>query len=141
MPYDFTFETEHEYGESALGITVYVTLRFGDDSFEFPAKIDTGAESCIFRREYGEMLGIDVESGQREDFSTATGSFVAFGHDLSFSILGYDFDGVIYFARDYKFPRDVLGRRSLLERISLCIVDYERKLYLSRYDPAKSYVR
>lgn len=133
MPYDFRFETEHEYGDNDLGITVPVTLRFGGEHVDLPAKIDTGSKFCIFQREYGEILGIDIENGSRQEISTAAGTFTAYGHDLSFALLGYEFDGVIYFAEPYNFNRDVLGRHGLIEKLKLCIVDYERKLYLSMY--------
>jgi hypothetical protein len=138
VPHDFSFEIEHRYAEHDLGITVPVTLRSGEDSFDLSAKVDTGSAFCIFRRDFGEILGINIESGLRQDIRTAAGSFVAYGHTLSFSVLGYDFDGVVYFASDYNFRHDVLGRQSLLEQIKLCIVDYERKLYLSRYEQVES---
>lgn len=133
MPHDISFETAHNYGENDLGITVPVILRAGEIRFELSAKIDTGSAFCIFQRDFGEILDIDIESGVRQEIRTAAGSFVAYGHTVAYSLLGYDFDGIVYFASDYDFRRNVLGRQSFLEQITLCIVDYERILYLNRY--------
>jgi hypothetical protein len=134
VSHDFTFAIEYDYSDSDQGITLPVTLRFGEERVELPAKVDTGAQFSIFRREYGEMLGIDIEAGLRVEIGTVTGSFITYGHELSLSLLGYEFDAVVYFAEQHNFPRDVLGRHGLIERFLLCIVDYEGKLYLSEYN-------
>lgn len=44
------------------------------------AKLDTGASFCIFERAYGEILGLNIEDGERTDVSTANGTFAVFGH-------------------------------------------------------------
>jgi hypothetical protein len=52
---------------------------------------------------------------------------------LTLETLGYSFDVTVFFAADESFTRNVLGRRGWLNQVRLAIVEYEGKLYLSRY--------
>ena len=79
------------------------------------------------------MLGLKVESGNLVHISTVTGSFDAYGHMLNLETLGYSFDVTVYFAANENFKRNVLGRRGWLDQVRLGLIEYESKLYLSRY--------
>ena len=79
-------------------------------------------------------LSLDVEAGELVVLGTATGTFKAYGHAVTLSTLGYSFDVVVYFAGHEGFGRNVLGRRGWRDRVRLGLVDYEGKLYLSRYE-------
>ncbi|HKV39234.1 MAG TPA: hypothetical protein VJX67_08475 [Blastocatellia bacterium] len=57
-----------------------------------------------------------------------------YGHTLTLETLGYSFDVTVYFATPQSFARDVLGRRGWLDQVRAGIVEYESKLYISRYD-------
>lgn len=135
MPYDLSFEETHDYSNSdpRVGITVPVTLSAGDAAAHLTASVDTGASFCIFERGYGELLGLDVEAGGLEVLGTATGMFKAYGHPVTLSVLGNSFDTVVYFVGHEGFGRNVLGRRGWLDRVRLGVVDYEGRLYLSKY--------
>ena len=127
-----SFNTEYDYS-AAEAIRVPVTLRHGNDVALVKAYVDTGSSSCIFKRGHADMLGIEVESGHALRFHTAAGSFDTYGHELTLETLGYSFDVTVYFAAHESFTRNVLGRRGWLDQVRLGIVDYESKLYLSRY--------
>jgi len=130
MSYQLEFDSLHRYDAGKSGITVPVTLSLANASIALDAKIDTGATYCIFQRLYGEHLGLDIESGHQQLIGTATGSFAAFGHTVGLSVLGFEFDAVVFFAGSDSFKRDVLGRHGWLNRVQLGIVDYYGKLYL-----------
>jgi hypothetical protein len=136
MPYHLEFRLLHNYDTGKSGITVPVTLRAGGTSVALNAKVDTGATYCIFQRLYGEDLGLDVERGHHQLIGTATGSFAVYGHSVELSVLGFEFDAVVYFAAGNSFSRDVLGRHGWLNRVQLGMVDYEGKLYLDHIDKA-----
>ena len=72
-------------------------LRLNDEEIELEAKIDTGAEYCVFERSYAESVGLQVEEGKRVVFSTATGRFVAFGHWITIDACGFDVETFAYF--------------------------------------------
>ena len=48
--------------------------------------------------------------------------------------LRYSFDVTVYFAAHESFTRNVLDRRGWLDQVRLGLVEYQSKLYLSRYD-------
>lgn len=135
MPYDLTFDETHDYSHSGLraGIVVPVTISTSGTTVHLTASVDTGASYCIFERGNGELLGLNVNAGELEVLGTATGTFRAYGHSLTFSVFGNSFDVMVYFAEYEGFGRNVLGRRGWLDRVRLGVVDYEGKLYLSKY--------
>ena len=128
------FDTLHDYGPDKDSIEISVTLRFGERTVSFPAQLDTGATFCVFERSYAEILGLSVESGMPLRFSTAMGSFDAYGHTVTLETLGYSFDVTVYFAAHESFTRNVLGRRGWLDQVRLGLIEYESKLYLNRYN-------
>lgn len=67
------------------------------------------------------------------EFGTVTGSFRAFGHEVTLIALGIEIAPIVYFAEHQSFTRNVLGRLGWLDRIKLAVVDPECKLYLSVY--------
>lgn len=133
MTYDFSFNVAHDYS-GAVAIRVPVTLRSGRDETTFNAYVDTGSSLCVFQRGHAEMLGVEVESGSLLRIETVTGGFDAYGHTLALETLGHSFDVTVYFAAHESFTRNVLGRRGWLDQVRIGIVDYESKLYLSRYN-------
>jgi hypothetical protein len=91
MPVSLEFDTTHQYTDANDGIPVPIMLAIGSQSVELVAKLDTGAAHCIFERKYGEMLGLDVESGRLQCFRTVAGSFAAYEHEVTIQTLGIEF--------------------------------------------------
>lgn len=137
MAHTLNFAALYEYNAGDPGITVPVRLIVESEIVEVSAKLDTGASFCVFRRSYGEAVGLNVEDGIPQRFSTVTGYFLAFGHELTISTLGFEFETTGYFAEDRNFTRDVLGRHGWMQQLKIGIVDYEGKLYVGRYDDAE----
>ncbi len=128
------FENLILYDAGKAGISLDVEIQLGNSIANFEAKIDTGAEACIFQRAYGEQIGIEIESGELQNFSTATGSFKTYGHSLTLITAEFRFDSYVFFAADESFRKNVLGRYGWLNRLIVCINDYDGKLYLNRYE-------
>lgn len=133
MSENINYEKVYKYDTLKSGITVSVEIYFGDEFREVRAKIDTGAENCIFERKHGERLGVEIELGREQIFSTAVGIFIAYGHELKLSVLGIETVSTVYFAKEESFTRNVLGRQGWLDRVKLGLIDYEGKLFLSEY--------
>lgn len=134
MAHTISFSQLHNYDLHATGITIPVVLSVGQVKHLVAAKLDTGASFCIFERELGEALELDVEGGFPKTVSTPTGTFQVYGHNVTLSAFGFDIDALVYFAAKQGWPRNVLGRRGWLDRLRLGIIDYEGKLYVSAYD-------
>ena len=79
-------------------------------------------------------LGINIETGLRDRVSTATSSFWVFGHQVTLVIEDYEFDVMVHFAEEGTFKRNVVGRRGAIENLKIGLIDYDGKLYLSRYE-------
>jgi len=134
MAYQLSFAILHNYDSRKIGITVPVWLKSGAKAVNIEAKLDTGSSLCVFRHGIGELLGLHIESGTRQEISTATGSFIAYGHEVLLHALGIEFTSTVFFAAEEGFNRDVLGRQGWLDRMLLGIVDHDGALYLSHYD-------
>lgn len=100
------------------------------------AKLDTGSTLCVFQRRYAELLGLDVENSAAQRIRTATGAFTAYGHEITLTLSGLEWQAVVYFAADENFPVNVVGRVGFLDRLRVGVVDYEQLLYLAAYDEA-----
>ncbi|MEO7144997.1 MAG: hypothetical protein ABI165_15980 [Bryobacteraceae bacterium] len=59
--------------------------------------------------------------------------FDVFGHNVNLGVLGFDIDTMAYFAQDFGFPRNVLGRRGWFDRVQIGILHYDTNLYLGLY--------
>jgi len=134
MAISLDFETLHRYDAGKAGISVPIVLSSGSARIDLSAKLDTGSAYCVFEREVGEGLELDIESGAEEWIGTVTGSFKAYGHSLTLLAFGFQFDITAYFAEMPGFGRNVLGRYGWMQQLKLGIVDYEGKLYVGRYD-------
>jgi len=134
VSYQLSFTELVNYDAGQPSITVPLTLSVGQARVVCDAKVDTGSSNCIFARHVGEELGLDIETGLRLLVGTVTGTFVAYLHEVNLSLATFEFSGLVGFAENKEFRRNVLGRRGFVEQIVLGLVDYEGALYLSRYD-------
>jgi predicted aspartyl protease len=121
-----------EYNAGDAGITVSASLKLIGKTIDFVAKVDTGATNCVFERRLGEELGLNIEAGLPKRIGTATSSFLTYEHEVTMTVLDFDFDVLACFAADEAFQRNILGRHGFLMQIKLGLVDYEGKLYLER---------
>jgi hypothetical protein len=133
MPEIVEFDILHEYSFFDVGITVDLILQSGNLKVDVVAKIDTGSTFCVFERYHGEGLDLEIESGLPVTIGTATGTFKAFGHELTLSVLGIETTSTVYFAESEYFDRNVLGRIGWLNKVKLGLIEEENKLYLSKY--------
>lgn len=133
MLHQLVFSIREEYDTRSGGITIETVLRLGEENVICQAKLDTGAQVCLFRRTIGESLGIDIESGHRLELDTIAGSLTAYGHSVTLHTLGLEFDSVVYFAATDNLRRNLLGREGWLRKVRLAIIDDDSAIYLSPY--------
>jgi predicted aspartyl protease len=134
MPHQLDFKIGYQYQSAKGGVSIPTTLTTGQRTVECFAKIDTGSEYCLFQRKLADKLSLDLESGYPLKLETLTGSFLAFGHEITLVTLGIAFEVMVYFATDYGLSRNLLGRNGWLQQVNLGLCDYEEMLYLSPYD-------
>lgn len=132
--HQLNFEKLVFYDSGKVGFGVAVTIQLSNRRASFDAKIDTGAEACVFARSLGEQIGIEIEKGEPQRFGTVTGSFPTFGHWVNLTVADIEFESYVFFAENENFTRNVLGRHGWLDRMIIGINDYDGELYLSRYE-------
>ena len=132
-PFQLSFVRREKYSSLAAGINIETTLRVGELFINCDAKVDTGAEVCLFQRAIGEALEIAIENGIKKRLETLTGLLTAYGHEVVLETLGLQLQTVVYFAESDEVRRNLLGRQGWLQLIRLGIVDYDSELYLSLY--------
>jgi len=131
MSFQIEFQKKEIYPSVKEGITINAILRYGNREQVCPAKVDTGAEFCLFNRTLADSLAIDVESGYQEKFSTLGGGIIAYAHEIEIETLGLRFQSYVYFAESYAVNRNLLGRQGWLQLVKLGLDDYNSELYLS----------
>jgi hypothetical protein len=132
--YRLSFTELVNYDAGQPSITLGITLSVSQARVFCNAKLDTGSSHCVFARNIGEELGIDIETGLRLLVGTVTGKFVAYLHEVNLSVASFEFSSLVAFAANEEFQRNVLGRHGFIEQMSIGLVDYEGKLYLGRYE-------
>jgi hypothetical protein len=130
MSWQVEYQKKSRYAALDTGITIEAVLRYGGRETICAAKVDTGAQVCLFGRSFADALEIEVERGFREVFSTLTGQVVAYGHEVELETLGLCFQSYVYFAESYDIRRNLLGRQGWLQLALLGLDDYNSELYL-----------
>lgn len=129
-----TFAQAWQYPDDRAGITIPALLSYSGRVVALTAKVDTGAEFCLFDRDYGERLDLKIEDGLPIVMETLSGTLEAFGHEVTIQTLGLAFQSLVYFSRDPGLTRNLLGRSGWLRNLRLGVIDYENQLLLSDYD-------
>lgn len=134
MTHQLDFKIRYPYQSARGGISIPAFLIAGNKDAECFAKIDTGAEFCLFQRDIADTLELDVENGHLLRMETLTGAFKAYGHEVTLVTLDMAFDVMVYFAAEYGLSRNLLGRNGWLQHVRLGLCDYDEMLYVSAYD-------
>ena len=136
--HQLSFPLRYQFTRTKDGLMIPVSLSSGAQYEQTMAKVDTGAEHCLFRREIAEMLALEVESGLPNTFRTLTGTITgtieAFGHEVTLQSFEFAIQSHVYFAKAYELPRNLLGSIGWLQHFKLGLVDYEELLYLAPYN-------
>lgn len=127
------FDLQYRYDLTPFGIVVPVELVLADQRIAFPARLDTGSADCIFDRSFAELLGINVESGYQRNYRTVSGTFSAFGHDVTLRTQGLEWSAMVFFYAASDPEANFLGRRGWLDRVRLGLIHYEQALYLAPF--------
>ncbi|PYP85455.1 MAG: hypothetical protein DMF61_16480 [Blastocatellia bacterium AA13] len=134
MPETLTFEIVYGYGDSEEGIAIPVTLASANGFYRASAKVDPGAEVCLFSNESGVQLGLDIERGIPRALGTIGGTTIeSFGHEVTLQTLGITMTSVVYFAKYPGITRNLLGRLGWLRNLQIGIRDYDGKLFVAEY--------
>jgi len=99
MPTQLRFDVTFIYPDKAGGITIPTVLSFGDKIVQTFAKVDPGADYCVFSHEIGAKLGLDIERGIPQPMRSLTGTLNTFGHEITIQTFDIAFQSIIYFSK------------------------------------------
>lgn len=132
--WQLSFSERRSYAKES-GITVPIVLSSDFTTrVQVRAKLDTGSDFCVFQPHHADALGLELKRGVVERIRTAAGSFVAYGHEVTMTVLRLEWQATIYFAEPDNFPINVVGRLGFLDHIRLGLVDYDQVMYLADYN-------
>lgn len=134
MPFQLTFDSRYSYSDLDIGIEISAALSHQGRIVHTVAKVDPGAEVCLFSNDIGVRLGLRVEEGIPITLSSLGGPVEAFGHEVLLQTYDFAFPSFVYFAKYPGQRRNLLGRQGWLRQLRIAIVDYDNLIYLSRYD-------
>jgi hypothetical protein len=107
-----------------------VKLINGENSQKQLAIIDSGADFCVFHASIGKLIGIDIESGKKQDFygvSTKAKPSIAYFHNIKIGVGGYEFDCWAGFSSDINnLPYGFLGQLGFFNLFKV-ILDYNKE--------------
>ena len=78
---------EDQNGSSTLPRVLAKDLPIKELFINCEAKVDTGAELCLFQRAIGEAMEISIENGVKKRLETLTGVLTAYGHEVVLEVL------------------------------------------------------
>jgi hypothetical protein len=130
MSYSFDFSIKHVYPDQEIGISIAVFLTYGDKTEKVSAKLDTGADFCVFTREVAVQLDIPLEAGLKKTFDTSAGVLHTYGHEVSIKSFGHEHTAFVFFAGAHGHRRNLLGRSGWIQHFGIALFDYESLLYL-----------
>lgn len=63
-----------KYGPEVIRPIIPIELIYKDKSINYEVLVDSGADSCIFDAQIGELLGIDITKGKKQQVAGITGT-------------------------------------------------------------------
>ncbi|HZS06436.1 MAG TPA: hypothetical protein VFD58_16475 [Blastocatellia bacterium] len=125
----------HNYSDSSsAAITLPVTIISGGAAYiDVAGVLDTGSSFCIFERRNADLPGLDLYSGAKQGFSTAAGTFTAYGHEVIIQLFDYQWEATVFFHEGEAFPRNILGRRGFIDHLRIGLVDYDETIFVGLY--------
>ena len=130
MSYSFDFPIKHLYPDQETGISLAVFLTYGNKTEKVSAKLDTGADFCVFTRDVALQLDVPLETGLKKIFDTSGGLVDAYGHEVSIKSFGHEHTAFVFFAAAPGHRRNLLGRSGWIRNFGIALFDYESLLYL-----------
>lgn len=130
MSYSFDFPLKHLYPDQDAGIPVAVFLTYGDKTEKVSAKLDTGADFCVFTYDVAMQLDIPLDTGFMKTFDTSGGLVDAYGHEVTINSFGHEHTAIVFFAATPGHRRNLLGRQGWIRNFGIALFDYDSVLYL-----------
>ena len=105
------------YGKISRPV-IPIKIRYGDNAVRYEVLVDSGADICIFDGGIGDILGIDVESGERQSVGGIAGQSASYYlHEVEIEVGGWSYKIKAGFLRNVAggFNYGVVGQNGFFE--------------------------
>jgi len=121
------FPYVQERGRLLPIISLLLKSKGTGDWITFDAFVDSGASYSIFKAEIGEVLGLEVEKGEKMFITVGDGSLIiVYLHRLAIQIGGEEFEAMIGFSKQLGIGFNIIGRKDVFERFKICFDEKEK---------------
>ena len=105
------------YGQGTLRPVVPVEVSYGEISVPYEVLVDSGADFCIFDSQIGEILGIDIEKGEKFNVAGITGKLEPYYvHQVAIKVGGWNYKIKAGFMPNMgRFSYGVVGQRGFFD--------------------------
>lgn len=111
---------------------VPLRIKGKEDWIEFKAFVDTGASYCLFHADEAEVLGVELEKGEKDEMIVGDGNaLVVYIHTLTFAIAGKEFQAKIGFSKGIGVNMNIVGRKDLFNHFVICFDEEEKTITFS----------
>jgi hypothetical protein len=108
-------------------ISLQIKSKIKIDWITFDAFVDSGASYSIFKAEIGDILGLEVEKGNKILITVGDGSLiVVYLHRLIIQIGDEKFEAEIGFSKQLGIGFNIIGRKDIFERFKVCFDEKEK---------------
>jgi hypothetical protein len=116
-----------KFGPGILRPIIPIGVEYEGSVLMYEVLVDSGADICIFDAEIGEALGLDIESGARQDVAGLTGvSESYFIHEVTLRVGGHPYRVRVGFMSSMgQYGHGIVGQIGFFDR------------YIVKFDYAK----
>ncbi len=108
-------------------ISLQIKSKVKVDWITFDAFVDSGASYSIFKAEIGDILGLEMEKGNKILITVGDGSLiVVYLHRLIIQIGDEKFEAEIGFSKQLGIGFNIIGRKDIFERFKVCFDEKEK---------------
>ena len=106
-----------KYGPGVLRPVIPVEIIYKGETVSYEALVDSGADCCIFPAQIADVLGIDVESGEKKEVWGVTGvSEYYYVHFVELIVGGWSYDVKVGFLPNIaRLGYGILGQKGFFD--------------------------
>lgn len=110
-----------------LAPIVPIRFKVKEEWIEFKAYIDSGASYSIFHSNITEILGLNLEEGEKDYITVGDGSqIIVYLQKIIVKIADQKFESTIGFSRHLGIGFNIIGRLDIFDRFIICFDESKR---------------
>ena len=117
---------DYQYLEGKFLPLVPIKLKKVNEWLVLRGFVDTGASFCLFPADILELLGKNLEDGEKREMVVGDGnSLEVYLHKLLISIAGKEFETPVGFSKGLNIHLFIIGRENIFDKFVVCFHEKE----------------